>query len=97
VDLVSDRVDPRPLELGLNSMSEKGVARGVSDVHDALLGVARRLDHRHIAGRDDLVDEGEVLGREVGKAGNVDLVDDEEGGLVGEEGLDRVEKLALRE
>lgn len=97
VDLVGNRVDSSSLELGLDSMSEKSIASGVSNVHDAFLRVARGLNHGDVAGGNDLVDKCEVLGRKIGESGDIDLVDDEESGLVGEKRLDRVEELALHD
>lgn len=97
VDLVGDRVDPGSLELSLDSVSEKSIASGVSNVHDSLFRVARGLNHLNVRVGGDLGDESEVLGGEIGESGDVDFVDDEEGGLVSEEGFDGVEELALEE
>ena len=95
VEAVEDRVDLVALELRVDAVLEQGVARGRLERRDAVVGVARDLDVAHVLGVGDLVDERAALRREVVEAGDVRLVDDEHGGLVGEEGLDGVEELAL--
>ena len=95
MEAVEDRVDLVALELRVDAVLEQGVARGRLERRDAVVGVARDLDVAHALGVDDLVDERAALRREVVEAGDVRLVDDEHGGLVGEEGLDGVEELAL--
>jgi hypothetical protein len=95
-DLVGDRVDARALELGLDPVGEERVAGGVANVDDALLRVARRLDDGDVAHGKDLVDERPRGRLEVLEPLDVDLVDDEQRRLVGKEGLDRVEELALK-
>jgi hypothetical protein len=88
--------DVIPLELGLDPVGEERVAGGVADVDDALLRVARRLDDGDVAHGKDLVDERPRGRLEVLEPLDVDLVDDEQRRLVGKEGLDRVEELALK-
>jgi hypothetical protein len=95
VDLVGDRLDAVAAEFLLDAVREKSVARDVADVDDAFLGVCRGLDNGDCLVGEDGVDESPVLGREVGQPDNVNLVDDEEGRLVAEQRLDRVEQLAL--
>lgn len=95
VDLVGDHFNPRTLELLLNSMGEKGITGSVSDIHDTFFGVSRSFNDGDALVCKDSVDIRSVLLREVGKSNDVDLVNDEDGGLVLEKGLDRVEELAL--
>lgn len=95
VDLVGDRVDPRSFKLGLDSMGEQRIARRVPNVDHSLFRVARCLDASDVSLGDDLLHERSVRRRQVGQPNDIDLVDDEEGGLVGEQRLDRVEQLAL--
>lgn len=77
-------------------MSEESVAGGVANVHDSLLGHARELEKRDAVVGEDRVEHGLARGVEVLGAHDIDLVDDDEGGLVGKEGLDRLVELALR-
>lgn len=95
VDLVGDHFNPRTLELLLNSMGEKSITGSVSDIHDTFFGVSRGFNDGDALVCKDSVDIRSVLLREVGKSDDVDLVNDEDGGLVLEKGLDRVEELAL--
>jgi hypothetical protein len=84
VDLVGDSLDTRAAHLLLYAVSEQQVARRVADVHDAFFRVCRRFDNGNgRVGRDGL-DVCPVFGGEVGEADNVNLVDDEQDGLVGE-------------
>lgn len=46
---------------------------------------------------DDFVDESAVVGVEVIELHDIDFVEDEDSGFVGEEWFDGVEELALRE
>lgn len=95
VDLVGDHFNPRTLELLLNSMGEKSITGSVSDIHDTFFCVSRGFNDGDALVCKDSVDIRSVLLREVGKSDDVDLVNDEDGGLVLEKGLDRVEELAL--
>jgi hypothetical protein len=95
VNLVGDGFEPVAPQLLLNSMGQKGVACLVSDVDDSLFGVGRSLHASDFGKVDDLVDEDAGLGGQFIQPQDVDLVDDEDNGLVVEQGLDRVEELAL--
>ena len=96
VEAVEDGVDLVSLELRVNSVLEKRVAGGRLERRDAVVRVTRDLDVVHALGIDDFVDESAPLRGEVVEARNVDLVNNEDGGLVGEEGLNGVEELTLR-
>lgn len=96
VDLVGDHFNPRTLELLLNSMGEKSITGSVSNIHDTFFGVSRGFNNGDALVCNDSVDIRSVLLRKVGKSDDVDLVNDEDGGLVLEKGLDRVEELALQ-
>ena len=93
---VEDRVHLVALELRVDPVLRERVAGVRLEDRDALVGVARDLDVPDTLGVDDLVDERAALGRKVVEARDVGLVEDEHGGLVREEGLDRVEELTLR-
>jgi hypothetical protein len=95
VNLVGDSLESVPPQLLLDSVSEQSVTRLVSDVDDTLLGVSRGLNAGHFGKVDNLVHERSGLGGEFVQSQDVDLVDDQNDGLVVEQGLDRVEKLAL--
>jgi hypothetical protein len=83
------------LELLLDTDGEKTVTGGVTDIHNSLLGVARELQHLNLSGLGDGLQHGLLLVVKVLGSHGVNLVDDEEDDLVGEEGLDGVEKLNL--
>jgi hypothetical protein len=95
VNLVGDSFKSVAPQLLLNSMGQEGVACLVSDVDDSLFGIGRSLHTSDFGKVDDLVDERSGLGGQFIQPQDVDLVDDEDDGLVVEQGLDRVEKLAL--
>jgi hypothetical protein len=76
-------------------VSEESVASGVTDVHDTLLGHAGEREKLDLVLGEDGIEHRLALGVEVFGTDDVDLVDDDEGGLVGEEGLDRLVELAL--
>lgn len=95
MNLVGDGFEPVAPQLLLNSMGQKGVACLVSDIDDTLFGVSRGLHTSDFGKVDDLVDKRSGLGGQFIQPQNVDLVDDEDDGLVVEQGLDRVEELAL--
>lgn len=97
VDLVGDHFNPRTLELLLNSMGEKSITGSVSDVHDTFFGVSRGFNNGDALVGKNNVDIRSVFLGKVGKSDNVDLVNDEDGGLILEKGLDRVEELALQD
>lgn len=82
------------LFLGLHAAGEKGVAGGISDVHDTFFRDARGLKEGHIVA-DQTVKQGLVLFVQVLRADDVNLVDHDECRFVGEQRLDRVEELAL--
>lgn len=84
MDLVGDELDPASLQLLLHSVRQQCLARNVPHVHHTLFGVRGRLDDGDSLVGDDGLDVGSVLRRKVGKPDNVDLVDDKDGGLVGE-------------
>jgi hypothetical protein len=96
-DPVRDVLDTAGLLLRLNTVGEKGVARGIADVHDSLLGDAGKREELDLVLSENGVEHRLALRVEVFRTDNVDLVDDDEGRLVGEEGLDRLVKLALWE
>ena len=50
-------------------------------------------DHSFLV--DDLIDKSTVFGGEIVKTHDIDLIDDEDGGFVGEEWFDRMEEFAL--
>lgn len=83
------------LELLLDAGGEEALAGLVADIHDAFFGVAGETQHLDLAGLCDGFEEGEAGRLEVFRTGHIDLVDDEEDDLVGEEGLDGVEELDL--
>lgn len=77
-------------------MSEESVAGSIANVHDSLLGNARELEERDAVVSEDGIEHRLAGGVEVLGAHDIDLVDDDEGGLVGEKGLDGLVELALR-
>ena len=93
---VEDCVDLVALELRIDTMLEERVASGSLENHDALVRVTGALHVPDALCIDDLVDHSAALGREVVQLGDISLVEDEDGGLVGEQGLDGMEELALR-
>lgn len=95
MDLVGDGFQSVPPQFLLDSVGQEGVTRLVSHVDDTLLGVGRGLNAGDLGEVDDLVDDLTGLGGELVQSQDVDLVDDEDDGLVVEQGLDRVEELAL--
>ena len=95
VNLVGDSLESVPPQLLLDSVSEQSVTRLVSDVDDTLLGVGRGLNTGDFREVDDLVHERSGLGGEFVQSQDVDFVDNQDDRLVVEQGLDRVEKLAL--
>lgn len=96
VDLIGDHFNPRTLELLLNSMGEKSITGSVSDVHNTFFGVSRGFNNGDALVGKNSVDIRSVFLREVGKSDDVDLVNDEDGGLILEKGFDRLEELALQ-
>lgn len=77
-------------------MSEQSVASRVADVHDSFFRHARQLEQLDVVLCENRVEHGFALGVEVGGASDIDLVDDDKGGLVSEQRLDRLVKLALQ-
>lgn len=96
VEPVEDRVDLVALELRVDAVLQQRVTRGRLQHGHALVRVARDLDVPHTLRVDDLLDQRAAFRSEVVQARDVGLVEDENGGLVREEGLDGVEELALR-
>jgi len=95
VDLVGDGFESVSPQFLLDSVGQESVTGLVSYVDDTLLGVCRGLDTGNLGQVDDLVDKDASLGSEFIQSQDIDLVDDEDDGLVVEQGLDGVEKLAL--
>ena len=95
MNLVGDSLESVPPQLLLDSVSEQSVTRLVSDVDNTLLGVGRGLNTGDFREVDDLVHERSGLGGEFVQSQDVDFVDNQDDRLVVEQGLDRVEKLAL--
>ena len=95
MNLVGDSLESVPPQLLLDSVSEQSVTRLVSDVDNTLLGVGRGLNTGDFRKIDNLVHKRSGLGGEFVQSQDVNLVDDQDDGLVVEQGLDRVEKLAL--
>lgn len=91
MDPVEHGLDLGPLELGLDTMCEEGVAGFVPGIDHAFVGVAGDLAYGHVGTGSDLGDQSLILLGEVGDAGYVDLVDDEQDRLVREERFDGVE------
>lgn len=95
-DTVGDVLDAAGLLLALDAVREERVARRVAHAHDALLGHARERQELDVVLGEDGVEHGLARRVEVLGADDVDLVDDDEGRLVGEQGLDRLVELALQ-
>lgn len=95
-DPVEDRVDALGLLLGLDPVRQQGVASRVADLHDALLAEARDLEQGDVGRLEYVFDQDSAVRLEVLELADVDLVDDDEVGLVGEQRLDRPVELALR-
>jgi hypothetical protein len=77
-------------------VGKESVAGGVADVHDTLFRDTGELEEVDVVGGEDRVEHSLAGGVEVGGAHHVDLVADDERGLVGEEGLDGFVELALK-
>jgi len=95
VDSVEDRINFSSLDLVPDPVSQQCVARLGLEFHDAFLGITRDLDAGHTFLVDHLIDESTIFRGEVVEAHDIDLVDNEDGRFVGEEGFDRMEKFAL--
>ena len=95
VDSVDDRVDFGSLDFVSNPVSQQRIARLGLELHNTLIGITRDLDTDHALFVDDFIDKNTILGGEVVKTHNVDLVDDEDRGFIGKEGFDRMEEFAL--
>jgi len=83
------------LELLSVTLGKETIASSVTDVHEALGGCARELEHLNVVGLAKVGKSLLGLSVEVLGAHGVDLVDDNENELVGEKRLDRLEKLHL--
>lgn len=81
-------IDLATLHLRVDAVRKESITRLGFEVHDTLIGVARDFDALNVGGGNDLVDECSVLRGEIGETCDVDFVDDEDGGFVGEEGFD---------
>ena len=83
------------LELLGNTLSKELVTSGVLDGAHTLGGGARNLQHLNILGLEDFLELLLVLRLQIFGTADIDLVDNDVHNLVGEEGLDAVEKLDL--
>ena len=92
---VKDRVDLVSLKLGFNSMFKEGIASLVLEVHDTLVGVTRSFDISDVLSIDDFVNEGSVFGGKIGKAGNINFVENKNSRFVSKKWFDRLEQFAL--
>ena len=96
VETVENRVDFVALELRVDTVLEKRIAGSGLERHDTLVGVAGHLHVPHTLRVDNLFHQCTALGCKLIEFRNIGLVQDKHGGLVGKEGLDSVEELALR-
>lgn len=78
-------------------MCQQRIAGSVAYGHHTFVGNAGELEQFDAIFGQDSIEHGFALRVEIAGPHDVDLVDNDEGGLVGEEGLDRLIQLALQE